>query len=189
VAALPSPLAVRARAAAERSRAFADAAALPEEGPDLEATLVAIRQKLDAWGKLVARFTGTLHEPVALVEEERLETAAARLVVENRRTLADGAAAAERSLRFLIEKHADSKNLPDHILRLGDFYAELTRDYVHARARPLAFDEDEFVGRADRALDVYRKVAAWDGSREKPEAQARFAAVDAYKTAVLGRYR
>jgi len=189
VAALPSPLAVRARTAAERSRAFADAAALPEEGPDLEATLVAIRQKLDAWGKLVARFTGTPYEPVVLVEEERLETAAARLVVENRRTLADGAAAAERSLRFLIEKHADSKNLPDHILRLGDFYAELTRDYVHARARPLAFDEDEFVGRADRALDVYRKVATWDGSREKPEAQARFAAFDAYKTAVLGRYR
>jgi len=45
------------------------------------------------------------------------------------------------------------------------------------------------VRRADRALDTYRKVATWDGAREKPEAQARFAALDAYKTAVLGRYR
>ena len=41
---------------------------------------------------------------------------------------------------------------------------------------------------SDRALDTYRKVATWDGSREKPEAQARFAAFDAYKTSVLSRY-
>ena len=32
-------------------------------------------------------------------------------------------------------------------------------------------------------------LATWDGAREKPEAQGRFAAFDAYKTAVLGRYR
>ena len=189
VAKSPSPLADRARDDAERATAFAAAAALPEEGADLDATLDALRRKLDAWSKLVTRYAGTPHEATALIEEERLEKAAARLVVAHRRDVTDGNAVAERSLRFLIEKHADSKNLPDHILGLGDFYAALARDYVDEHDRPLAFEEAEFTGRVDRALDAYRKVASWDGSREKPEAQARFAALDAYKTAVLGRYR
>jgi hypothetical protein len=189
VAGMPSALAERAREGAERSGAFASAAALPEEAADLDATLAALRGKLDAWGKVVERYTGTPWEPAALVEEERLERAAARQVVEHRRALEDGSTAAERSLRFVIQKHADSKNLPLHILRLADLYADLARDYVEQHDRPLDFDEEEFSRRADRALDAYRKVATWDGSREKPEAQARFAALDAYKTAVLGRYR
>jgi len=184
-----SPLAERARTGADRAGAFAAAAALPEEGADLDATLAALRKKLDAWSDLVSRQTATPYEATALVEEERLEDAAARVVVEHRRDIQDGNAVAERSLRFLIEKHADSKNLPAHILGLGDFYAALAHDYVDEHERPLAFEEDEFTHRADRALDAYRKVATWDGSHEKPEAQARFAALDAYKTAVLGRYR
>jgi hypothetical protein len=189
VAAMPSPLAAPARAAADRARTFADADALPESAPDLDGTLVALRKKLDAWGQLVTRHAGTPFEPLALVQEERLERAAARLVVEHRREIERGAETAERSLRFLIEKHTDSKELPAHILRLADLYADLTRDYVDAHGRPLSFDEDEFVQRADRALDTYRKVGTWDGSREKPEAQARFAAFDAYKASVLARYR
>jgi len=189
VAALPSPLAEHARQGAERAGAFAEAAALPEDAPDVDGALVALRAKLDAWGKVVARQGGTPWEPAALAEEERLEGVAARLVVAHRRAVEDGTTAAERALRFVIQKHAESKELPGHILHLADFYAELARDYVTEHPRPLAFDEDEFVRRTDRALDTYRKVATWDGAREKPEAQARFAALDAYKTAVLGRYR
>jgi hypothetical protein len=186
---MPSALAERAREGAERSGAFASAAALPEDAADLDGTLAALRQKLDAWGKLVERYTGTPWEPAALVEEERLERVAARQVVHHRRALEDGSTVAEKSLRFLVQKHSDSKNLPLHILRLADLYADLARDYADEHERPLDFDEEEFTHRADRALDAYRKVATWDGAREKPEAQARFAALDAYKTAVLGRYR
>jgi hypothetical protein len=189
VAAMPSPLATKAAEGEKRAGTFADAAALPETGPDLDATLTALRAKLDAWAALLTRWAGTPYEPIVMVEEERLERRTARLVVEHRRLLDDGPATAERSLRFMVEKHADSKLLADHILRLGDFYAELTRDYLDAHERPLAFQESEFVRRADRALDTYRKVAMWDGSPEKPEAQARFAAFDAYKTDVLARYR
>jgi hypothetical protein len=189
VAKLPSPLADHARDDVERARAFADAAALPEETADLDGTLAALRHKLDLWSKLVERYTGTPYEFSAQVEEERLERIAARQVVEHRRALENGNEVAERSLRFLIQKHADSKNLPAHILALADLYADLTRDYVAEHDRPLAFEENEFVHRADRALDTYRKVATWDGARDKPEAQGRYAAFDAYKTAVLGRYR
>ena len=189
VAKLPSPLADRAREGAERTGAFAEAAALPESGAELDGSLAALKTKLDAWAKLVTRYAGTPYEPAALVEEERLERAAARLVVANRRALQDGNVAAEQALRCLVQKHADSKDLPAHILGLADFYADVARDYVNEHDRPLAFEEKAFVEHADRALDAYRKVAAWDGAPEKPEAQARYAAFDAYKTAVLGRYR
>jgi hypothetical protein len=189
VTTLGSPLSERARESATRANAFVDAAARPETGPDLDATLTALRAKLDAWGKVVQLYSGTPYEPRALAEEERLERLTARLVVENRRALANGPESSEKALRFLIEKHADSKDLPLHILHLADLYADLTRDYVADHERPLAFDADEFTKRADRALDTYRKVATWDGSREKPEAQARFAAFDAYKSSILSRYR
>jgi len=100
----------------------------------------------------------------------------------------DGNATAERSLRFVLQKHADSKNLPDHILRLADFYAAVAREYAESHEKPLSFDEKEFTTEADRALETYRKVATWDGAREKPEGQGRFSAFEAYKAAVLARY-
>src|SRR5690349_16037299 len=89
VAALPSPLADRARDGAERSTAFAEAAALPEEAADLDATLAALRRKLDAWGKVITRYGATPYEATALAEEERLERLAARTVVAHRRQLDD----------------------------------------------------------------------------------------------------
>jgi len=189
VAAMPSPLAAKAAEGEKRAGAFADAAALPENGPDLDATLTSLRAKLNAWAALRTRWAGTTFEPIVLVEEERLERRTARLVVEHRQLLDNGTATAERALRFMIEKHSDSKLLPDHILRLADLYADVTRDYVEEQERPLTFEESEFVRRADLALDTYRKVAMWDGAPEKPEAQARFTAFDAYKTDVLARYR
>src|SRR5438094_9569283 len=66
-----SPLADQARTARERAASFAEAAALPEDGPDVDATLPALRRKLDAWGRLVERWTGTPYETPALVEEDR----------------------------------------------------------------------------------------------------------------------
>jgi hypothetical protein len=189
VATAGSPLADAAKDHAARAAAFAAVAALPEGGTDLDLRLAALRKKLDGFGKLVEQYAGTPYESLALVEEERLEQLTSGLVVEHRRLIASGDATAERALRFLIHKHAESKNLPEHILRLGDLYADLAREYVATHARPLEFKEDAFVARADRALDVYRKVATWDGAPEKPEGQARFAALEAYKTTVLARYR
>src|SRR5437870_5684869 len=138
--------------------------------------------RLENWEK---RYPGRLRDVVGYARAEALE----RLGEYAKAAAGYGQVAAERALRFLIQKHADSRSLPDHILRLGDLYAEVARDYVEQHERPLAFEEDEFVQRADRALEMYRKVATWDGAREKPEAQGRFAAFDAYKTSVLSRYR
>ena len=184
-----SPLAARGREGAERARGFAEAAALPETGDGVEAQLNALRRKLDAWGTLVEHHRDTPHAALALVEEERLERATTRLVVDHRRDLERGDETAEKALRFLIQKHADSKNLPAHVLRLGDLYADQARDYVSAHERPLDFNENDFLTLADRALDTYHKVATWDGVREKPEGQARFAGLEAWKGATLARYR
>ncbi len=184
-----SPLVAPAKDGAERAAAFAKVAAMPEDGADINAQLAIIRQKLDAWGVLVDRYKETPYATLAEVEEERLERATVRLVVEHRNVLESGDATAERAVRFLVEKHADSKNLPAHILGLGDLYSQIAHQYVDEHERPLAFDEDEFLTRVDRALDAYRKVATWDGAREKPEGQARFTATEAWKTAVLQRYR
>ena len=174
---------------AERARGFATAAALPETGDGIQETLGALRRKLDAWGALVEKYKDTPYESLALVEEERLERSTTRLVVEHRHEIEHGDETAEKALRFLIQKHADSKNLPVYVLRLGDLYADLAREYVATNDRPLAFDEDEFVSRSDRALDTYHKVAIWDGVKEKPEGQARFAAFEAWKSATLAQYR
>jgi hypothetical protein len=189
VAAMDSPLAQPAKDGAERARAFAAVASMPENGADLNAELGTIRAKLDKWNTLVTRYKDTPYATLAEVEEERLERTTVQLVVDHRRVLEGGDATAERAVRFLVEKHADSKNLPEHILRLGDLYADIAHQYVDEHARPLSFDEDEFLTRADRALDTYRKVATWDGAREKPEGQARFAAMEAWKASVLQRYR
>lgn len=190
VAAMPeSSLAEPARTALARVTPFAEAAAMPEDGPDLNARLANLRAKLDAWAKLVDRYTGTPYQAITMVEEERLERLTARLVVEHRQILETGDETAVKALRFLIEKHAESKNLPSYVLRLGDLYADIARDYVEEHDRPLDFEQDEFTRRADRALETYRKVATWDGAREKPEGQARFVALESWKTATLARYR
>ena len=186
---LAAGLAAPAKQSLPRTAAFAAAAALPEGGDDLDERLTALRKKLDAFGKLVDAYKDTPYQSLALVEEERLEGLTSGLVVDHRQLITKGDETAERALRFLIQKHAESKNLADHILRLGDLYADFAREYVITNARPLAFKEEAFVARADRALDVYRKVATWDGSREKPEGQARFAALESFKTTILARYR
>ena len=67
-------------------------------------------------------------------------------------------------VRFLIKKHTDSKNLPDHVRRLGQLYDERTRAYGAAHDRPLAFDAEEFAALADRGFHAYRKIATWDGA-------------------------
>lgn len=190
VEAMPeSPLREHATRHRQRAEAFASAAALPEDAPDLRGRLAALGRKLDAWAALVARHAGTPHEALALIEEERVERRAAELLVRHRHDLERGDETAERALRFLIEKHAESKELPAHVLALADLQATVAREWLTAHDLPLAFDEAEFCSRVDRALETYRKVATWDGAPEKREGQSRFAALDAWKARVLDRYR
>lgn len=189
VAGMDSPLVEPARIAGRRARDFANAAGLSERAAELDARLAAIKRKLEAYAELIDRYRATPAESLALVEEERLEVMTAELVTSNRHLIDNGEDTAEQALRFLIKKHADSKNLPAHVLRLGQLYDERTRAYAAAHDRPLAFDAEEFSALADRGLDAYRKIATWDGAQEKPEAEGRFTALESYKSTTLERHR
>lgn len=189
VAAMDTPLADPARTAQGRAQAFADAAALPEDGGDLDTQLASSKKKLEAFAQLIERYQGTPYEALALVEEERLEARAVDLVVSHRQLLDNGDETAEQAVQFLIKKHADSHNLPAHVIRLGDLWAARARSYAAAHHRTLDFDDDEFNRLADHGLDAYRKIATWDGIPEKPEAQGRFTSLEAYKSSVLEQHR
>jgi hypothetical protein len=92
----------------------------------------------------------------------------------------------------VLDRTATATNVVDTLMGYDDDRSAaeaVARDYAEQHERPLTFEEDEFVQRADRALDMYRKVATWDGAREKPEGQARFTALESWKSATLARYR
>lgn len=190
VAAMPgSPLAAKAREQQARAKSFADTLAMTDDGPDMQARLAALQKKLDAWNVLIQANAGTPYENIGRVEEERLEVKAANLVVEHRHGIERGDETADRALRFIVEKHAESKNLPAHVLALGALQEAVARDWFSFHDRPLTFDEDAFILQTDRALDTYRKVATWDGAPEKPEGQGRFQALESWKTMILARFR
>jgi hypothetical protein len=190
VAAMPhSELAPLADAARVRAADFARVDALPQRAAGLQAHLDVLQDKLDAWGELADRYPELPYAALAHVEEEHLEVITAELLVRNRHVIEDGPATAERALRFLVQKHAESQQLAMHVLRLADFYAADARRYAFAHDRPLDFDAAEFRRRTDRALDAYQKVATWDGSPERPEGRARFDALEAFKIARLERHK
>ncbi|HEX6058748.1 MAG TPA: hypothetical protein VFZ11_06985 [Gemmatimonadaceae bacterium] len=184
VAGVPgSPLREPAAAALERTRRFAAADALPEEGATLQDVIDALDAKLEAWREAATGEIDETHRRLALVEIERLEVRAATLLVRHRHALRDGEATAERALRALIERHPESKLLPRHVLRLADFYADEAEDYADQADRPLDFDAKTFDRLVDRALDAYQKLASWDGIPEKPIASARFDAMTSLRDA------
>ena len=190
VAAMPtSELAAPAEVAARRTAAFADANALPETGPSVQARLDALSTKLDAWAALTPQYPDQPYQALIRLEEERLEVLAADEITRNMHLIEDGPKTAEQALRFLVQKHAESKALADHVLRLADFYGARARRYALENARPLEFDGAEFVQRVDLALDTYQKIATWDGSPARPVGRGCFEALEAFKDNELERHR
>jgi hypothetical protein len=179
-----SPLAEPARTNLALVSEFARVSDLSESGGDLEATLAQTRAKLDAWDRCLERAAGTPYEPLARIEEERIEQRVLALIVENRSRIENGTETAVRSAAFLITKHAESRNAPAHVVRLGDLYADLAREYATEHAGG-TFDDGAFNQRVEQALEVYQRIATLDGVGEKLEAQGKFAALQAYREGIL----
>jgi len=186
VAELDTPLAATAARRHEITAEMARVSALPERGPTLEATLEAMRAKLEQWDRLVDRTEDTPDEWICRVEEERIEQRLLTTVIDNRNWLDDGTQTAVRSATFLIAKHAESKNAPTHVIRLGDLQATLAREYADAHS-PATFDEQAFADRVALAVEAYARIASLDGVPEKPEAQAKLDAMHAYRQQVLSQ--
>ncbi|MFO0689385.1 MAG: hypothetical protein U0900_11815 [Myxococcota bacterium] len=108
---------------------------------------------------------------IAQEEIERADMVRARYFVEIRHVVPDGTVVALQELQRVATRHGASKNRLRHLMRLGDFYADLAREYLDAvPPESLVFDPARFRELADAAIQLYELVGSHDGRPEKLEA-------------------
>lgn len=108
---------------------------------------------------------------IAQEEIERADFVRARYFVEIRHVVPDGTLVALQELQRVATRHGASKNRLRHLMRLGDFYADLAREYLDAiPPESLTFDPARFRELADAAIQLYELVGSHDGRPEKLEA-------------------
>jgi tetratricopeptide (TPR) repeat protein len=185
VAASGSMLAAQAWEGARVMRDFAEAAGsggAPVAGEAAERELIDAR--IARWQTLVAEHRGTTYESLAREEAEAWEQL--RVDWFERHASFDKALAA---CQRLIERNADSKLDPSHLIRLGDLYASAARRQP-SRARLGADRPEQYEQLIDRAFAAYE--LAGDGGRivgQRREANARIQALLAYHQGVVSRAR
>jgi hypothetical protein len=124
---------------------------------------------------------GTHYAAVVREEQERVDAARARFLVDTRRVVPDGDVRALAALQQLVSRHRESKNANDHLLALADLYAELAEEYVEAHPpESLDFDPPRFEELVEAAARLYEAVANQDGAPEKLEAGRRLEAFLAF---------
>ena len=104
-------------------------------------------------------------------EIERADMVRARYFAEIRHVVPDGTVVALQELQRVATRHGASKNRLRHLLTLGNFYADLAREYLDAvPPESLGFDPARFRELTDAAIQLYELVASHDGRPEKLEA-------------------
>jgi hypothetical protein len=104
-------------------------------------------------------------------EIERADIIRATYFVQMRFVLEDGSLIALQELQRVVTRHGGSKNRLRHLLRLGDYYVDLSRQYLSAiPPESISFDPTRFRELADAAIQIYQLVASHDGRPEKLEA-------------------
>lgn len=117
-------------------------------------------------------------------EIERADEIRAHYFLEMRFALPEGNVIALQELQRVVTRHGSSKRRLRHLLRLADYYAELSREYHAASpAEGLRFDPARFRELSDAALQLYELVANHDGHPEKLEASR---SLEAYLAFTLG---
>ncbi len=171
VAASATILAPVAAAAAEEMRSFAEhsqpLASLGSLGDGGDDGIRGVEARIVTWRQLVLDHDDSEYEPLARVEAEAWEILRVELLT--RRHGPEGAIAAARRL---IERNRDSKLLAQHLIRLGDLYADAARrEYLQHTAWLGALDVaryDSFLGNAfasyelakdDRTASLRREAA------------------------------
>ncbi len=140
-------------------------------------------------GDLVAILSslGTSHREdshyraVVREEIERADTIRARYFLALRPVIEDGSIRAVSEMQRLLSRHGASQNRRRHMLELADLYAAISREYIEAvPPEGLHFDPPKFQELVDAAAELYRSVAAEDGTPEKLEAARRLEAFLAF---------
>jgi hypothetical protein len=114
-------------------------------------------------------------------EIERADIIRTRYFLDLRHVIPDGSIRSVAELQRLLSRHGASKNRLRHMLELADLYANISKEYVEAvPPESLRFDPPKFQELVDAAAELYRSVAAQDGTSEKLEASRRFEAFLAF---------
>ncbi len=173
-------------AAAERARIaerFALAAAAPAEPFAAPADeLRFIEERIEAWRALALEHRGWPQESLAREEAEAWQVM--RVDWFARGGDLDAAVAACRSL---IESERESRQFANHLLRLGDLYADAARrEQLKARTRMTRFDAERYDSLLDQAFSAYELAGEDHKSALRREARTRIDALLAAHQRVSG---
>ena len=126
---------------------------------------------------LESELDDTHYRWIAQEEIERADVIRAHYFVAMRFTLPDGTLVALQELQRVATRHGGSKNRLRHLLRLGDFYAKLSDEYIEAiPPETLAFDPARYGELSDAAIQLFELVGSHDGRPEKLEASRKLEA-------------
>ncbi len=140
------------------------------------AELVTILSSLDTSHREDSHYAAVVRQEI-----ERADTTRARYFLALRPVIDNGAIRAVAEMQRLLSRHGASQNRRRHMLELADLYAAISREYVAAvPPEGLHFDPPKFQELVDAAAELYRSVAAQDGTAEKLEAARRLEAFLAF---------
>lgn len=180
VAATKSGLATRAQRSLPLTEELADLTApLEEVGAPLDLIAAIEKQRL----ALVNLLDRSSVEPRRYLIEcaiERLDVRRREYAWRIRSIVPDGTARALDLAEATARTHAESRRVLEHLLRLGDAYAELAESqFAVIDPHDSAFDVARALNLIRAAEQVYAEVAAVDGRVEREEARAKLAGLEA----------
>ena len=131
---------------------------------DPEIVLVELDDRVARLSLLLEEVRDTHYRWIVQEEIERADVIRAHYFVEMRFALQDGTVLALQELQRVVTRHGASKNRLRHMLRLADFYASLSRQYLEAiPPESIEFDPPRFREIVDAASRLYEVVASHDG--------------------------
>jgi hypothetical protein len=177
-----------ARQSLGRLRELRSAARRQGDPSSLESFLAHLRRKSEELEALASKFEGTPYEALARIEAEQADLRRVLLMFHCRHVLPDGLNASLAAGAELVRRHSESRLARRHALLLADFYFTAAKDYaaLHDPERA-GFVMEDFEPLAVAARELYFDVAQEDGTPEKPEARAKWRAVEAFVRAVEAR--
>ena len=185
-----SELEPEAKEGLKACQAFLAANEMPSVDGSIPLTLKAFEKRRERLEKLVRQSQGTPYEYLALELLERSDVERVRFFEANRNKIPSGTELTIVEYNRIIKRHEESKNVYRHILRLGEFFESLAREYSELNnPEGLGFSMDEFQSYADSAMGLYSMVASKDGIIEKAEAQGLANSLRAYIAKVRSLHR
>ncbi len=185
VAASDSILSEPAREAAGWMRTFEAYGAEIEPSRELDVELEQLESRIEAWRALAREHVDTPYAPLARREAESWEMLRVEMLAGSRDI--ELAIAASRRL---VERRRESRLLAQHLVRLGDLYAEAARrEYLEHQARTRPLDVERYDALLERAFASYELAMDQRKPSMRREASSKIEALLAYHDGVRANVR